>query len=346
MTSRFQTLNTRRLLAIVGLALFLAVATIGLALCVGTQGGFSWPDRTVLGLRADRVLLAAVVGLGLGAAGAAYQGVLRNDLADPYLLGVASGATLGAYIWRLPWLAGVMAAIGPEAALIGQPAFAFVGAFLAAALVLGISGGARARSDPATVVLVGVIVSTLCGALVLLIFTFTRALPGGGSLQSVMVGELQTSLSSAQFWTATAIVLAGFGLLVLRSPHLNIAALGDDEARTLGLRVARERLVMLSVASIVTAAAVSVSGPIGFVGLIAPHVARRTAGVDQRVALPVAGALGAVLLILADAVLRWLLGVGAINTIVPIGVATALLGAPFFLYLLLRHRRTAAGGAA
>lgn len=345
MTTTARTLTAGRLAAVVALALTAVAVAMLVAILVGsTQIG--WPDsQFALSQRFQQARLAALVGCALGAAGAAYQAVLRNDLADPYLLGVASGATLGAYLWRLPIVATLLSHLYADATTLGQPTLSFIGAFITAAVVLGVSGGARGRSDPATVVLVGVIVSTLCGALVMLVYTFARAMPGAGSIQSIMIGELQTSLSTSQIWTAAAIALAGVAFLIARSPHLNIANLSDDEARMLGLRVGRERLAILAAASLVTAAAVSVSGPIGFVGLIAPHAARRIVGVDQRVALPTAAAFGAALVIVADAVLRMMLGWRWINQQIPLGVATAILGAPFFLYLLLRHRRSAGGQA-
>ena len=338
-----RTLSLTRLSASIGVALAILSAAIALAVCVGSSAGFGWPGGPradeIVASRRDIAALAAIVGLGLGAAGAAFQSVLRNDLADPYLLGIASGAAVGAYAWRLPIFAGAIASLGDGMSNAGQPAFAFGGALVAAASVLALSGGPNRRVEPSSVVLVGVIVSTLCGAIVLLLFTFAKSMPGSGSVQSVMIGELQTSLTRAQFWTAAVIVTLGTLTLWWRSPQLNVVALGDDEARAMGLRTHRERLLVLAIASLVTAAAVSVSGPIGFVGLIAPHVARRIVGSDARLALPVAAIAGAILLVLADALLRFLVGVRVVNTLIPIGVATALLGAPFFLALLFRVQR-------
>ena len=337
-------LSLSRLVSCVTIALAMLAAAFTLAICVGSSAGFGWPRGPfadeIVASRRDVAALAAIVGLGLGAAGAAYQSVLRNDLADPYLLGIASGAAVGAYGWRIPAVAGVFASLGDGSAA-GQPVFAFIGALAAAASVLALSGGSRRRVDPSTVVLVGVIVSTLCGALVLLMFTFAKSMPGSGSVQSVMIGELQTSLTRGQFWTAAVVVVLGTIALALRSPQLNVVALAEDEARALGLRTHRERVLMLAIASLVTAAAVSVSGPIGFVGLIAPHVARRLVGSDARLVLPIAAIAGAVLLVVADALLRYLVGSGVVNTLIPIGVATAVLGAPFFLVLLMRTQRRA-----
>jgi iron complex transport system permease protein len=337
-------LTLGRFVALLSISTGCALLAMLAALCVGSSTSVGWPDGTLfagtLGTRVERVLLAGIVGLALGMAGAAYQSVLRNELADPYLLGIASGASLCAYLWRLPSVAMALASFNSVFAVASQQTLTFAGAMGAAGLVL-LLAGARGRVEPAKLVLTGVIVSTLCGALTLLIFTLVKSMPGSGYVQSVFVGELQTSLSRAQLWAAGGVVGVGSLVLLMRSPRLNVLALSDDEAQLLGLKPARERMITLAVASLVTAGGVSVSGPIGFVGLIAPHVARRLVGPDARVQLPAAGAGGVVLLVLADAMLRYLAGVRIVNTVVPIGVATALLGGPFFLMLLLRERRDA-----
>lgn len=341
-----RTLSPQRLLVTLLIAVAMLAAAVAVALCVGSSSGFNWPTgplaKEILRSRREIASLAAIVGLGLGAAGAAYQSVLRNDLADPYLLGIASGAAVGAYAWRMPIVAAALAAAGDAAATAGQPLFAFAGAIAAALSVLAMAGGVGRRVDPARVVLVGVIVSSLCGAIVLVLFTFAKSMPGSGSVQSVMIGELQTSLSRQQVWTAATLIVLGTAALCWRAVQLNVVALSEDEARAMGLRTSRERLIVLAIASLVTAAAVAVSGPIGFVGLIAPHVARQFVGSDARLVMPMAAILGAVLLVLADALLRWLVGAGVVHTLIPIGVATALLGAPFFLALLVRAGRKAA----
>jgi iron complex transport system permease protein len=207
--------------------------------------------------------------------------------------------------------------------------------------VLAIAG-ARGRFEPATLVLTGVIVSTLCAAIMMLIFTLVKSLPGSGYFQSVLIGELQTSLRPSQVGSAAALVFGGLNVIGLRLPILNVVSLSSDEARSMGVNVPRERVVTLIAASLVTAAAVSVSGPIGFVGLIAPHVARRIAGVDLRLMMPVACIGGAMLLVVADAILRYLAGVRFVNTLIPISVATALIGGPFFLVLLFQKRKVPA----
>lgn len=337
-----RTLTASRWLLCVLIATMLLVLVMLLSLMVGSTGEFGLPRGALAGdilrTRWDKVILAVLVGAGLAGAGCAYQAVLRNDLADPYLLGIASGAALTSYLWRLPVIAAYLATDIPFLAAMSQQGFAFAGA-MGAALVVLLVAGARGRFEPTTLILTGVIVSTVCAALMMLVFTLVKSLPGSGYYQSVLIGELQTSLTTAQVMIAAVIVAGGLIVIGLRLPILNLITLSRDEARSLGVNVSRERAITLIAASLVTAAAVSVSGPIGFVGLIAPHVARRVVGVDLRLMMPIACVGGALLLVLADAVLRYLAGVRAVNTIIPIGVATALLGGPFFLLLLFQKRK-------
>lgn len=329
------TLTARRLAVTFASAALVFAAVCAGALCVGSTVDFGWP--TLAG-RIELVALAALTGLALGAAGACYQIILRNDLADPYLLGIASGAALTSYVWRLPAFAAAIASLGPIVAAAGQQSFTFVGALAAAAIVLGVSG-IRGRFDPATLVLVGVTLSTICGALILLLFTLVGSLPGSGSVQSLFIGAIRTSLTRAEIVTSATLILTGIAVMIARARRLNVAALSDDEARSLGIAPGRERLIGLAAASLTTAAAVAIAGPVGFVGLIAPHVVRRTFGSDARVMLPLSAAAGAMLVVVADAVLRLLAGEAFVNKVIPLGVATALLGGPFFLVLIAGRDR-------
>jgi iron complex transport system permease protein len=304
---------------------------------VGTGADFAMPtDRFVFAVRLERVYVALLVGAALAGAGVAYQAVLRNDLADPYLLGVASGASLGSYLWKLPALASIAAAMHPALASASQQSFAFVGGLLSAGIVLGVAGW-RGRLEPTVLVLVGVILSTITASLLLLLHTLVKTLPGSGYFQSVMIGEF-TDLPNGQF--IVALVICGLCAIELlrRAGRLNLSRLDDDEAQSLGLSVRRERWIVMALASLMTAAAVALAGPIGFVGLICPHLARAIVGSDARRLLPAAMGLGAALLVLADALSRYFAATGRLNTIVPVGVITSLLGGPFFLLLLLRRK--------
>jgi iron complex transport system permease protein len=313
-----------------------AVVVVG-ALCemVGSSG-VGWPDRFGRQFRGESVMDSALIGAALGAAGVAYQAILRNPLADPYLLGVSSGASLAAYLWRLPAVAMALGGVGVLAAA-SQQVFAFAGAMIAVSIVLAL-GGRRGRLDPVTVLLVGVIVNAVNGSIFLLINALARDLPGTGGALTFLVGGIQV-ITHLQRAATLILVAAGWVVLMCVSGQLNVAALDDGEAESLGVRIHRLRWICLSVASVMTAAAVAISGPIGFVGLVCPHLGRLLVGFDQRRLLPTATAIGAILLMLADAVSRFLAAENRLGTQLQIGVLTGLLGGPFFLWLLFDARR-------
>ena len=329
------------------------------------------------------VLPASLVGAGLAAAGVAYQAILRNPLSDPYLLGVSSGASLAAYCWRMPAISAALglggialggaasggaslgstslgsvslnsASLGSAslgsmsfgggviAAAASQQAFAFAGALLAVTLVLGLAG-ARGRIEPVTAILVGVIVNALCGSVFLLLNTLFRDPPGSGGAMTFLIGDVQTNLTTGQLGFASGVIGLGWIALAAMAGQLGTLRLSAGEAQALGVRVHRVRWMGLIVASLMTAAAVAISGPIGFVGLICPHLARLFTGADPRRALPLATALGAALLALADALGRWLVSFDSVATLLPVGVITGLLGGPFFLLLLARRGATREG---
>jgi iron complex transport system permease protein len=307
-----------------------------LCLCVGSSGrSFAWPASAfALSIRTEMVLLASLVGASLGAAGVAYQAVLRNPLADPYLLGVSSGASLAAYCWRLLPAA---AAAGFGAAL-SQQAMAFAGGIVAVATVLALASR-RGRLDPITLLLVGVIVNAINGSAFLLLNTLQRDLTAGtGGPLGFLVGGLQTDLSRGQELSAAAIAAVALLVLLWIAGQLNVAVLSDAETASLGVRIQRLRWLALTAASAMTAAAVAVSGPIGFVGLVCPHLCRLLVGSDVRRLLPASAALGAALLAIADAASRLLSRPTLAQTQLPVGVLTAMLGGPFFLALLWRSR--------
>jgi iron complex transport system permease protein len=315
----------------------------GACLMVGSTGGFGWPNRAALGFRLDVVLLASLVGAGLSSAGVVFQAILRNPLAEPYLLGVSSGATLSAYLWHLPFMTGwlTLGALGS----IGEPLFAFGGA-VATILIVFFLASRRGRLEPVTLLLVGVIVNAITGSIFLLINSMPwirdPATPGG-SLR-FLVGGLQTNLTWHQIWPAAVLIGVAWVALLWFSGQLNAALLSEAEAESLGVRIHRLRWIGLVLASLMTASAVAVSGPIGFIGLVCPHVGRLLVGNDQRRLLPLATALGAGLLAVADAISRALSRPGAAETILPVGVLTGLLGGPFFLMLLWRSRHRALEG--
>lgn len=321
-----------------GVLIWAAVAAA--CVCVGSTGDVAVPASSfAFHYRLEIVLLASLIGAALAAAGTVYQAILRNPLADPYLLGVSSGASLLSLLWYVGALSGIAAGI----AAVGQQAFAFAGALISIGLVLFIASR-RGRIEPVTLILVGVIVNAVNGSIYLLIyFRHPEIISRGGEFM-FLVGQIQTSLTRQQEWLSAGCSLIGWIVLFYLSGQLNVAPLGEAEAQALGVRIHRLRWIGLGVASIVTASVVAISGPIGFVGLVCPHLARLVVGHDQRRLLPAATALGACLLALADAASRYLSRESILHTQMPVGVITGLLGGPFFLLLLWqsRHREEAA----
>ncbi|GGR28496.1 FecCD family ABC transporter permease [Deinococcus ruber] len=274
-------------------------------------------DVIVWQLRFPRVALGLLVGASLGVCGAAYQGVFRNPLADPYLMGVASGAGLGA---TLAVVAGWNSALIPLSALLG--------ALLSVLLSLALARQGRTL-PPLRLILSGVVVGSILTAAstYLLLTSPTRIL----QVYSFTLGSL-TFGGWHEVGTVLPYALLGGGLLLLLARALNVLQLGDLTARSLGLPVERLRLLVILAASLVTAAAVSYAGIIGFVGLVTPHLVRRLWGPDYRLLLPISALAGAGLLVLSDLLARTLTA-----TELPVGVVTTLLGGPFFLYLLRRQ---------
>jgi iron complex transport system permease protein len=292
----------------------------------GLHSPLSGADDAILWeLRLPRVILAALVGGTLAAAGAAYQGVFRNPLADPYLLGAAAGAGLGATL---------VAAYAPPSALTGDllPIAAFVGASAAvvAAYALGRSAGAAA--GPAALVLAGVTVASFFTALQT--FVQQQNVDTVQEVYSWLLGRLATS-----GWREVGIMLpyaAAAWLIILGHRRLlDVLSVGDDEAAALGVNVARVRLLVVTAATIATAAAVAVSGLIAFVGIIVPHTIRLLVGGSYRLLLPLSVIVGAGFLVFADVIARTVMSPAEL----PIGVVTAFFGAPFFA-VVLRTSRT------
>ena len=280
--------------------------------------------RILWDLRVPRVVLGAVVGTTLATAGAAYQGVFRNPLADPYFLGVSAGAGLGA---TLVIAAGIRP-LGPATV----PVFAFVGAIGAVTLtwLLGRSAGGRAT---ATIILAGIAVSLFLSAGQ----TYVQ-LRNADSLQDVygfLVGQLNTS-GWSDVWVALPFAAAAVIGIVAGRRLLDTLAVGDLEATALGLSTDRVRLTIIVLATLGTAGVVAVSGLIGFVGIVVPHTVRLLVGTSYRVLVPLSAVLGAAFLVVADVAARTLLSPAEL----PIGVVTAIVGGPFFLVVLRVSRRT------
>lgn len=310
-------------LAVVGLLLSLAKGAMPLGTgeivdILFSGSAQSAQAQVIWNIRLPRTLVGALVGVNLAVAGGILQGVMKNPLADPHIIGISSGAGLAGVIILI---------LFPEQEYLVVP-IAFIGAMLAAVLIYSLAwkGGIK----PMRIILAGVAVSAFLGAAIsgLLVFFSDRV----HSALMWMVGGL-----SARSWPHV-VTIAPYSLIagclaVLGAKRLNILTLGDDMARGLGLNVELTRLALTAVAALLAASAVSVVGLLGFVGLIVPHTARLLIGSDFRYLLPAAAMLGAAVVTLSDTLARTLFA----PVEIPVGIIMAFLGAPFFLYLLRRE---------
>ena len=276
-------------------------------------------------IRLPRIIVGAAVGMALGIAGATMQGLFRNPMADPGIIGVSAGGALGAVVAIATGLTGLF--------FLALPAFAFVGAMAAAFLVYGIAvvGG---HFSMATLLLAGVAVNAFLGAVVSAIILF---LPDNEALREILfwlAGGLD-SRSWEHVRIAGPLIVGSAVILLLMARDLNLLMLGDDEARSMGVRVGATRIVLLAAAALATGAAVAVSGTIAFVGLVIPHILRLLLGPDNRVLIPMSALGGAVFVILADTVARMIIEPAEFR----VGVLTAFVGAPFFILLLIKNKR-------
>ncbi len=280
-------------------------------------------------LRLARSLVAAVAGAALGASGAVLQGLFRNPLADPFSLGVSSGASLGA---ALAIVLGAQGALGVFASLGAIKACAFLGALACALLVYAVSKGARGASPAAALLLAGAAVSSLVSALVSLIVSLKDK-----DLHQVFFWILGGfgGKSWADLWAALPVAGASILLALLLARPLDLLGSGEEAAGSLGLDVALARRAAVGAASLGAAAAVSTGGIIGFIGLLGPHIARLLVGPGHRRLVLASAAVGSALLVAADAVARSI----ASPIELPVGIVTAIIGAPFFLWLLAKPLR-------
>ncbi|MGE4274119.1 MAG: FecCD family ABC transporter permease [Desulfitobacterium sp.] len=277
-------------------------------------------ESIVWNLRLPRVFLALIIGAMLATSGVAFQGILRNPLADPYILGVSSGAALGAASAILFFRA---------SSFLGQsvlPLFAFVGGLISLAFVFSLSRQ-NGQFEREILILAGVVVQALLGAFLSFLIAVS-----GQQMQEIIFWMMGSLASST--WQDVLILLPYllFGLTYLhfQKREFNVIALGERAATHLGINVERKKMAILVVGSLLATAAVSMVGIIGFVGLIIPHLMRLLVGPDHRILLPVSTLAGAIFLLWSDTIARTLLQ----SQEIPIGVITAFVGAPFFAYLL------------
>ncbi len=277
----------------------------------------------VFDLRLPRIILGILVGAALSVSGASFQALLRNPLADPYVLGVSSGAALGSIL-----------------ALIVAPGYALVtplGAFLGAiATIAGVYflGRREGQLDSTTLLLAGIISASFFSAIILFLMTTLAGRDLRGMAYWLM-GDLSTPVSAGMQWIFTVGLIAGIGAIYSTSADLNLLLTGEREAAHLGVDVTRVKLVVYVSASFLTALAVSASGAIGYVGLLVPHAVRLIFGSDYRLLIPASAFCGAIALVLADTLARTVVS----PTELPVGAMTAMAGAPVFIYLLRRGWR-------
>lgn len=278
-------------------------------------------------VRLPRVLLASIVGAALACAGVIFQAILRNPLADPYILGISSGAGLGimlavmlGWTWSVAGLSPIMLA-------------AFVGAMATVWLVWGI-GRVTGRTQVAGLLLAGVVVNAFFSALIMFLTSIAKA----SQLQTTLfwlMGTFSELENTNLLFASGGICLLGVIFLMLLGNRLNILSFGAEQARTMGVPIEKTCFLAFACAALMTSVAVSLSGLIGFVGLIVPHAVRMVAGPDHRQLIPLSALVGAAFLVIADAAARVVIA----PAMLPVGVITALTGGPFFLLLLVRYTK-------
>ncbi len=287
----------------------------------GHGTGLSLEQETILfQIRAPRIALSIGIGAALALAGAAFQSLLRNPLADPYVLGISSGAALGSIVTM------IFVPVFPGSQTLGG----FLGGAIAMAVVYQLG---RREDDPAHLVLAGVIISTLLSAMIVLLTAISDHL----QLRKItlwLLGDLSGATTESATFLLVVALVAG-GALTWKARELNLMMIGERDAFALGVETARVRWLVYLLASILTAASVTAGGAIGYVGLVIPHLIRLGAGADNRLVIPASAIGGALLVIIADTMARMVVAPREL----PTGAITAVIGAPAFLYLLMRGRR-------
>ena len=294
---------------------------------VGSSDFTPTAEVIIMQIRLPRVICGALVGAALATAGATYQGIFRNPMADPYVIGASTGAALGAALVMV---------LGIGVSLLGVNTLqimAFVGSLITVLVVYSIAR-VGSRVPVTTLLLTGIAVSLFLSAVV----TYLRTIASDRILHGLtfwLIGSLAPTENWDKVWAILPFIVVGVAISYLYSRDLNILALGEDQAQHLGVEIEKVKRILLISGAFLTAAAVSISGLIGFVGLIIPHLTRVLIGPDHRVLLPTSAIVGASFLIICDALSRVVMGSGE----APVGVITALSGAPFFIYILRRKKK-------
>jgi iron complex transport system permease protein len=338
----------RLVVSMAGMAFFVVVAMgLGLAFGSSTIDLFDAVDQWLSGdirnaagsilvdARLPSVLLAALVGAALALTGAVFQGMLRNPLADPYILGVSGGASVAVVL---------ATALGVGGTILGVsalPAAAFLGALGSVALIYGVAsllpGGLRGQQATYTLLLTGVVFNAFAMAIMLFLRTIMSPLDSQRVLFWLMGSLSPGRLQPGELLAVAACIVAGSALLIAKARTLNLLALGDDTARSLGVSAARSRLLLFLASSLVVGAAVSACGMVGFVGLVVPHSLRLVIGADHRLLVPASALGGAGFLVMADLVSRALFPLT--GSTLPVGAVTAFIGVPLFFLFLIGNLR-------
>ena len=315
----------RRIPKAVAILLLLAAGALAVAASMASGSTrFAALTSDIVHYRLGRGLLAFLVGASLGVSGVVFQGLFRNSLADPFVVGVSGGAAMGAVL-------SIVFGLGTSVlALASSTATAFAGGLGAAFLAYALAR-VRGRVSVAGLLLAGSALSSFCGAIVSIVLLY------GNQNWSEIMSWLMGNLGRPDPWDRVTVVapclLVGVAGMAVCARDLNLMLLGEEQARQLGVDAERTKILLLGAGALVASAAVATCGMIGFVGLIVPHVARRLVGPDHRTLLPVSLLAGGALLALADAAAR----VISTQMPLPIGAVTALAGAPFFVYILRRR---------
>ena len=285
------------------------------------------PDYEIfIHVRIPRIILAVIVGAALACSGAIFQGLLRNPLADPYILGISSGAGLGVVIAVISGFSWTLWGRSPIAV------FAFAGA-LGTVWLVWLIGRLAGRSNVTSLLLAGVVVNAFFSAIIM----FLTSIAKSDQVFSTIFW-LMGNMTEEQFrvlWLSGGFVVAGIIALFYISPQLNVISFSEGDARSMGVNTVAVRTIAFAVAAAITAVAVSLSGLIGFVGLVVPHGVRLVFGPDHRQLLPLSAIVGAIFLVVCDTAARIVVAPAQL----PVGVVTAIVGGPFFLILLIRHAR-------
>ncbi len=335
-----QLLTPKKLIVRTALALVVLVVVMLLCLTIGSEkvslkAIFSVPAaktaanpayEILVKFRLPRIVLACLVGAALACSGVVFQALLRNPLADPYILGISSGAGLGVMIAVISGLNWTLWGRSPIAV------FAFFGALGTVWLVWFI-GRLTGKFHITGLLLAGVVVNAFFSAVIMFLTSIAKAQQVHSTIFWLM-GNM-TEGDALVLWVGTGCVLAGILALYYISPQLNALSFGADDARSMGVNITRTRTIAFAVAAAITAIAVSLSGLIGFVGLVIPHAVRLIFGPDHRQLLPLSAVTGAIFLVIADTLARTIIAPAQL----PVGVVTAIVGGPFFLILLVKYSR-------